>query len=72
MLLMRVNPYEGKWEGVGPWKSRHFWALWIGIEPSGEFHLGPKNIILFQTLHMSIREWSEWNEGNFSSKVSYV
>ncbi len=20
--------YEGKWEGVGPWKSRLFWALW--------------------------------------------
>jgi hypothetical protein len=19
--------YEGKWEGVGPWKSRLFWAL---------------------------------------------
>ena len=20
--------YEGMWEGVGPWKSRLFWALW--------------------------------------------
>jgi hypothetical protein len=19
--------YDGNWEGVGPWKSRHFWAL---------------------------------------------
>jgi hypothetical protein len=21
------NYYEGKWEGVGPWKSRFFWAV---------------------------------------------
>jgi hypothetical protein len=25
MFLMRAD-YEGKWEGVGPWKSRLFWA----------------------------------------------
>ncbi len=25
--------YVGKWEVVGPWKSRVFWALWNGIEP---------------------------------------
>ncbi len=25
--------YLGKWEGVGPWKLRIFWALWNGIEP---------------------------------------
>jgi hypothetical protein len=34
--------YEGKWEGVGPWKLRLFWTLWNGIEPLGESHLGPK------------------------------
>jgi hypothetical protein len=33
---------EGKWEGVVPWKSRLFWALWDGIEPIGDWHLGPK------------------------------
>ncbi len=27
MPLMRANPYEGKREVVGPWKSRLFWAL---------------------------------------------
>ena len=32
--------YKGKWEGVGPWKSRVFWVLWNGIEPIGECHLG--------------------------------
>ncbi len=32
-----------KWEGVGSWNSRVFWALWNGIEPIGECHLGPKN-----------------------------
>ncbi len=37
--------YEGKWKGVGPWKSRVFWALWNFIEPVGEYHLGPKKII---------------------------
>ncbi len=30
--------YKGKWEGVGPWKSRLFWALWNGIEPIGKCH----------------------------------
>jgi hypothetical protein len=35
--------YEGKWEGVGSWNSRVFWALWNSIEPIGECHLGPKN-----------------------------
>ncbi len=36
--------YEGKWEEVGPWKSklRLFWALLNVIEPMGECHLGPK------------------------------
>ncbi len=33
--------WRGKWKGVGPWKSRLFWALWNGIEPIGECHLGP-------------------------------
>ncbi len=27
----------------GSGKSRLFWALWNGIEPLGECHLGPKN-----------------------------
>ncbi len=49
--------YLGKWEGVGPWKSRVFWALWNGIEPIG----GPKNsrnhstnITLPPQVHMSL------------------
>ncbi len=25
--IYSVRYYEGKWEGVGPWKSRVFWAL---------------------------------------------
>ncbi len=36
--------YLGKWEGVGPWKSRICWALWNGIELIGECNLGPKNL----------------------------
>ncbi len=32
--------YKGKWEGVWPWNSRVFWALWNGIKPIGEGHLG--------------------------------
>jgi hypothetical protein len=36
--------YSGKWEGVGPWKSRLFWALWNSIEPIGECHLMPKTL----------------------------
>jgi hypothetical protein len=31
--------YDGKWEVVGPWKSRVFWALRNSIEPIGERHL---------------------------------
>ncbi len=27
MFLMRADHYEGKWERVGPWKWRLFWAL---------------------------------------------
>jgi hypothetical protein len=29
MFWMRANTvhYVGKWEGVGPWNSRVFWAL---------------------------------------------
>ena len=34
----------GKWEGVGPWNSRVFWALENGNEPVGKFHLGPKKL----------------------------
>jgi hypothetical protein len=36
--------YEGMREGVGPWKTRVFGALWNGIEPTGECHLGPKKL----------------------------
>jgi hypothetical protein len=36
--------YLGKREGVGPWESRVFWALWSGMEPMGECHLGPKKL----------------------------
>jgi hypothetical protein len=36
--------YEGKWEGVGPWNSRVFWALGNSIEPIGECHLQPKKL----------------------------
>ncbi len=40
--------YEGKYEGVGPWKSRVFWALRNGIQPTeGEWHLGPKKLGTF-------------------------
>ncbi len=38
--------YEGKWEGVGPWKSRLFWTLRNGIEPIGECHWGPKKVFI--------------------------
>ncbi len=44
MFWMRAYPVRGKWEGVGPWHSRVFWALWNGIEPIGECHLGPKKL----------------------------
>jgi hypothetical protein len=38
--------YEGKWEGVGPCNSRVFWALWNGMQPIGECHLGPKKLCI--------------------------
>jgi hypothetical protein len=48
MFLMRAalqTHYEGKWEVVGPWNSRVFWALWNGIEPIGDCHFtGPKKL----------------------------
>ncbi len=46
--------YEGKWEGVWPWKSKHFWALWNGIEPYGECHLGPKKVEKLCKVHQGI------------------
>ncbi len=61
--------YEGKWEGVGHWKSRVFWALWNGIEPTGECHLGPEK---------PSTQYGPWNlpRGLFTSLVylwlSYV
>ncbi len=39
-------PNESKWEGVGPWKSRLFWALWNGIKPIGKCPWGPKKALL--------------------------
>ncbi len=36
--------YKGKWEGVGPWNSQVFWALYNVIEMIGEWHLGPKKL----------------------------
>ncbi len=36
--------YKGKWEGIGPWKSRVFWALLNDIEAIGGCHLGPKEL----------------------------
>jgi hypothetical protein len=36
--------YEDKWEGVGPWKSRLFGALWNDMEPLGKCQLGPKKV----------------------------
>ncbi len=46
MFWIRAHHYKGQWEGVGPWKSRVFWALWNGIEPIGECYLGlgPKKL----------------------------
>ncbi len=43
--------YEGKCEGIGPWTSRVFWALWNDIEPIGECHLGPKQLEVITTCH---------------------
>jgi hypothetical protein len=33
--------YEGKWEGCWALEFECFWALWNGIEPIRECHLGP-------------------------------
>jgi hypothetical protein len=46
--------YKGKWEGVGPWKSILFWALWHGIVPLGECHLGPKKVEISRAQHPPI------------------
>ncbi len=35
---------RGKVGGVGPWKSRVFWALWNDIDSIGEGRLGPKKL----------------------------
>ncbi len=38
-ILMSADPLRGQ-EGGG-------WALWNGIEPLGECHLGPKKLEIF-------------------------
>ncbi len=53
--------YLGKWEEVGPRKSRVFWALWNGIEPIGECHLGPKKLVTVNEISTGQQGW--WWKG---------
>ncbi len=55
--------YEGKWEGVGPWNSRVFWALWNGIVPFGaqktrELRIKNYSSLLFILLSSSFPSFS--------------
>ncbi len=45
-VMVLMLPDTLRWEvgGGWPWKWRGFWALWNGIEPIGECHLGPKKL----------------------------
>jgi len=52
--------YEGKWEEVGPWKSklRLFWALLNVIEPIGDCHLEPKRGALLKEIFFAcLQKW---------------
>jgi hypothetical protein len=44
MFWMRAYPLLGKVGGGWAHGIRVFWALWNGIEPIGECHLGPKKL----------------------------
>ncbi len=75
----------GKWEGVGPWKWRVFWALWNSIKSIGECHYGPKNILtrgtvnLAGTLHSRVNMYRavslriyKWYGGHWSGVICRV
>ncbi len=69
--------YESKWEWVGPWKSRLFWALWNGIEPIGECHLGTKiveDILCFLTvvLWYSVTLSGRWQSGCLAASPAWL
>ncbi len=48
MFLMRADPLgrRASGRGLGP-GIMSFWALWNGIEPIGECHLGPKKLSIY-------------------------
>ncbi len=46
MFWMRSYPLRGQVWGGWALDFESFWALWNGIEPIGECHLGPKNLPL--------------------------
>jgi hypothetical protein len=57
MLLMQANRYLGRWEGVGPWKLRLFWAP-NGIRLKARCHFkGPKKSGF---LGPSPSHWPSW------------
>ncbi len=39
-----ADPFLGKWEGVGPWKSQVFWALY-GTRLSACYHFTGHNLL---------------------------
>ncbi len=42
--------YEGKWEVVGLWKSRLFWALWLPLGAQKSRNTGPNLLPLDQVM----------------------
>ncbi len=44
MFWMRAYPFLGKWEGVGPWKSRVFWAPNGTLLSARCYFTGPKKL----------------------------
>ncbi len=48
MLLRRADTLRGQVGGGWAVEIETFWALWNGIEPSSECHLGPKKAEIFR------------------------
>ncbi len=44
MFLMPADPLRRQVGGGWALEIKSFWALWNGIEPIGERHLGPKEL----------------------------
>ncbi len=60
IFWLRAYPLQGEVGGGWAWNSRVFWALWNGIEPIGECHLGPKKLENSRDAPVHKKNYATW------------